>query len=233
MMATAALVEGTEPRFSFVRRKKRVTKIAFSAAEAGEQRWRWCFREAARRTKFRFGCETLDWPNRSVASARIRRIYLLETAENVRVHSELEAALSGANVILGAMPSAHAAKLFCRASVCRAGASFVSASKALSRERTADERSDRATRRSEIYAAHRRDFRTVFAGSCSREPTAVVLASRDAALAAELQEEFAGPNFRLIPTMMSSAWSCRSDEDVMAIAAGACQAGLVRMRSRR
>jgi len=29
------------------------------------------------------------------------------------------------------------------------------------------------------------------------EPTAVVLASRDASLATKLQEEFAGPNFRL------------------------------------
>jgi len=41
------LVEGTEPRFSFARRRSRVTKIAILAAEAGERRWRSCFRAAA------------------------------------------------------------------------------------------------------------------------------------------------------------------------------------------
>jgi len=43
------------------------------------------------------------------------------------------------------------------------------------------------------------------------EPTAVVLASRDAALSAELQEEFAGPNFRLYTNedVLASSWRGR------------------------
>ncbi len=56
------------------------------------------------------------------------------------------------------------------------------------------------------------------------EPTAVTLASRDRALAAYLQEEFAGPGFRLytnddvLGVEMAGAM-----KNVMAIAAGACQ----------
>lgn len=56
------------------------------------------------------------------------------------------------------------------------------------------------------------------------EPTAVALASRDRALAAFLQEEFAGPGFRLytnddiLGVEMAGAM-----KNVMAIAAGACQ----------
>ena len=56
------------------------------------------------------------------------------------------------------------------------------------------------------------------------EPTAVVLASRDAALATELQEEFAGPNFRLYTNDdVLGVELAGAMKNVMAIAAGACQ----------
>jgi glycerol-3-phosphate dehydrogenase (NAD(P)+) len=56
------------------------------------------------------------------------------------------------------------------------------------------------------------------------EPTAVVLASRDAALATELQEEFAGPNFRLYTNDdILGVELAGAMKNVMAIAAGACQ----------
>src|SRR6266566_5123148 len=55
------------------------------------------------------------------------------------------------------------------------------------------------------------------------EPTAVVLASRDAALAAELQEEFAGPAFRLYTNDdVLGVELAGAMKNVMAIAAGAC-----------
>src|SRR3989454_12000512 len=57
-----------------------------------------------------------------------------------------------------------------------------------------------------------------------RSPTAVVLASRDAALAAELQEEFAGPGFRLYTNDdVLGVELAGAVKNVMAIAAGACQ----------
>jgi glycerol-3-phosphate dehydrogenase (NAD(P)+) len=56
------------------------------------------------------------------------------------------------------------------------------------------------------------------------EPTAVVLASRDASLATKLQEEFAGPNFRLYTNDdVLGVELAGAMKNVMAIAAGACQ----------
>jgi len=50
----------------------------------------------------------------------------------------------------------------------------------------------------QIYPAICGAFRAVLCAEVARgEPTAVVLATKDAALGAELQEEFAAPNFRV------------------------------------
>ena len=55
-------------------------------------------------------------------------------------------------------------------------------------------------------------------------PTAVVLASHDSALAAELQEEFAAPNFRLYTNDdMLGVELAGAMKNVIAIAAGTCQ----------
>jgi glycerol-3-phosphate dehydrogenase (NAD(P)+) len=64
-----------------------------------------------------------------------------------------------------------------------------------------------------------------FAAEAARgEPTAVVLASQDTALAAELQEEFAGPSFRLYTNDdVLGVELAGAMKNVMAIAAGACQ----------
>jgi glycerol-3-phosphate dehydrogenase (NAD(P)+) len=64
-----------------------------------------------------------------------------------------------------------------------------------------------------------------FAAEAARgEPTAVVLASQDGALAAELQEEFAGPTFRLYTNDdVLGVELAGAMKNVMAIAAGACQ----------
>jgi glycerol-3-phosphate dehydrogenase (NAD(P)+) len=56
------------------------------------------------------------------------------------------------------------------------------------------------------------------------EPTAVVIASRDRALATFLQEEFAGPSFRLYTNDdVIGVEFAAAMKNVMAIAAGACQ----------
>jgi len=147
--------------------------------------------------------------------------------EKVRVHPHLEAALSGAQVILGAMPSGRARAVYASAlPFALAGASFVSASKGLE--------PSTHLRMSEVIAQIVLPKFTPriavlsgpsFAAEAARgEPTAVVLASRDAALAAELQEEFAGPAFRLYTNDdVLGVELAGAMKNVMAIAAGACQ----------
>src|ERR1700682_3128639 len=147
--------------------------------------------------------------------------------ESVRVHSQLEAALSGAQVILGAMPAAHARAIYASAlPFVAVSASFVSASKGLEpsthlrmSEVIAQVVSPKFTPRIAVISG------PSFAVEAARgEPTAVVLASRDAALAAELQEEFAGPAFRLYTNDdVLGVELAGAMKNVMAIAAGACQ----------
>jgi len=147
--------------------------------------------------------------------------------ESVRIHGELEAALSGAQIVVGAVPSAHARAVYASALPFVAlGASFVSASKGLE--------PSTHLRMSEVIAqvvtpkfAPRIAVISgpSFAAEAARgEPTAVVLASQDTALAAELQEEFAGPAFRLYTNEdVLGVELAGAMKNVMAIAAGACQ----------
>ena len=147
--------------------------------------------------------------------------------ESVRVHSQLEIALSGAQVILGAMPSAHARDVYGSAlPFAAAGTTFVSATKGLEpgthlrmSEVIAQVASPKFTPRIAVISG------PSFAAEAARgEPTAVVLASRHAALATELQEEFAGPNFRLYTNDdVLGVELAGAMKNVMAIAAGACQ----------
>jgi glycerol-3-phosphate dehydrogenase (NAD(P)+) len=161
----------------------------------------------------------------SIRSGRENKTYLpgSKLPESVRVHPELEAALSGAQVILGAMPSGNARGVYTSAlPFVACGASFVSASKGLEpstrlrmSEVIAQVTSPRSAPRIAVISG------PSFAVEAARgEPTAVVLASRDAALSAELQEEFAGPNFRLYTNEDVLGVAMKN---VMAIAAGACQ----------
>jgi glycerol-3-phosphate dehydrogenase (NAD(P)+) len=165
----------------------------------------------------------------SIRRERENKTYLpgAKLPESVRIDSELEATLSGARVILGAMPSLHARAVYASAlPFVNGGASFVSASKGLE--------PSTQLRMSEVIAqvvmpkfAPRIAVISgpSFALEAARgEPTAVVLASRDAALAAELQEEFAGPNFRLYTNDdVLGVELAGAMKNVMAIAAGACQ----------
>jgi glycerol-3-phosphate dehydrogenase (NAD(P)+) len=147
--------------------------------------------------------------------------------ETVRIHTDLEVTLSGAQIIVGAVPSAHARAVYAAALpfVVR-GASFVSASKGLEpathlrmTEVIAQVVMPKFVPRIAVISG------PSFAAEAARgEPTAVVLASRDAALATELQEEFAGPNFRLYTNDdVLGVELAGAMKNVMAIAAGACQ----------
>ena len=133
---------------------------------------------------------------------RVNEVYLPGFAlpGGVEVTEILGDALGGAEIVLGVMPSAHARELYrAMRPHLETGAVFVSATKGLEPATHA--------RISEVIAAE------MPAGSLPRiavlsgpsfalevargDPTAAVLSSADASLAAEVQEEFSGPLFRL------------------------------------
>jgi glycerol-3-phosphate dehydrogenase (NAD(P)+) len=172
----------------------------------------------------------------TLQTRRVNEIYLpgFELPAGVEVIGSLELALAGSDIVLSVMPAAYAREMV-RAMLPHLApdAKIVSATKGLEPESHA--------RISEVIAGelnHGEASRGTqariavlsgpsFAVEAARgDPTAVVLASRDAEFAAEVQAEFSGPTFRLytnndvIGTEIAGAV-----KNVIAIAAGAC-AGL-------
>jgi glycerol-3-phosphate dehydrogenase (NAD(P)+) len=155
--------------------------------------------------------------------------------EQVSVTHEIHQAVDGAPIVIGAMPSAHAREVYSAASRSIRSASrtiFVSATKGLER--------GTHLRMSEVIAQTQSPPSLSSDASPTRiavlsgpsfalevaagAPTAVVLASDDAALAAELQAEFAAPNFRLYTNDdVLGVELAGAMKNVIAIAAGVCQ----------
>ena len=164
-----------------------------------------------------------------IARARENQAYLpgFPLPERVRITQDLAAAVAGASIVVGAMPSAHARDIYqAAASRAAVGAVFVSATKGL----------EPAThlRISEVIASVMPPSQSpriaVLSGPSFAEevaaggPTAVVIASRDVEVAAELQEQFVAPNFRLYTNDdVLGVELAGAMKNVMAIAAGTCQ----------
>ena len=148
----------------------------------------------------------------------------------VEVTGALEKALAGADIVLGVMPSAHAREMYrAMRPHLEPHSVFVSATKGLEpathariSEVITEEigRIERNCNSPRIAVLSGPSFAVEVAAG---DPTVVVLASADAALAAEVQEEFSGPRFRLytnddvIGTEIAGAV-----KNVIAIAAGVC-----------
>jgi glycerol-3-phosphate dehydrogenase (NAD(P)+) len=154
--------------------------------------------------------------------------------EQVTITHEVLHAVDGAQIIVGAMPSGHAREIYSAVAAsirARSRTIFVSATKGLER--------GTHLRMSEVIAQTQRQtppseaappriavlsgpsFALEVAGGA---PTAVVLASGDTALAAELQAEFAAPNFRLYTNDdVLGVELAGAMKNVIAIAAGVCQ----------
>ncbi len=149
----------------------------------------------------------------------------------IRITSEISAALKGAQIVIGVMPSVHARGIYSQALPCVSRETVVvSATKGL--EPATHLRMSKVI--AQIFAqgsaaAFSQRIAVLsgpsFAAEAARgEPTAVVLASQDAGVASELQEEFAGPSFRLYTNDdVLGAELAGAMKNVMAIAAGACQ----------
>jgi glycerol-3-phosphate dehydrogenase (NAD(P)+) len=171
----------------------------------------------------------------TLARRRENKVYLpgVSLPEAIRVTHEISLALAGAQIVIGAIPSAHAREIYSQALPCfKSEMAFVSATKGL----------EPAThlRMSVVLAQIMEQARGAPAATSQKiavlsgpsfaleaargEPTAVVLAARDAGLAGKLQEEFSGPSFRMYTnTDVLGVELAGAMKNVMAIAAGACQ----------
>jgi glycerol-3-phosphate dehydrogenase (NAD(P)+) len=142
----------------------------------------------------------------------------------IQITHKLEDATRDAAIVVGAMPSAHARGVYVAAAhgIARE-AVVISATKGLEPGSHA--------RMSEVIANAMPSARiAVLSGPsfaievAKGAPTAVVVASCDAALAAELQEECAAPNFRLYSNEdVLGVELAGAMKNVIAIAAGTCQ----------
>ena len=145
----------------------------------------------------------------------------------VKASSDLENSLRDAQIVVGAVPSAHTRSIFALAlpHVSR-NAAFVSATKGL--EPATHLRMSEVI--SQVINARYLPQVAVLSGpsfaaeAAQGHPTAVVLASEDASIGAFLQEEFSGPTFRLYTNDdVLGVELAGAMKNVMAIAAGACQ----------
>jgi glycerol-3-phosphate dehydrogenase (NAD(P)+) len=165
----------------------------------------------------------------SIARDRENQAYLPgnQLVRDVQVTSQIGNAVTEAQILVGAVPTAHARAVYSAAAAYVSRSTvFVSASKGL--EPTTHKRMSELIR--EVLAPKFAPRVAVlsgpsFAAEVARgEPTAVVVASSDAALASDLQQEFAAPNFRVYTNDdVLGVELAGAMKNVIAIAAGVCQ----------
>lgn len=162
-------------------------------------------------------------------------VYLpgMRLPDDVEITGEMGAALAGADIVLGVMPSAHARAVYTAAlehldAQGASGMIFVSATKGIERgslarisEVATEVISERFAPRVAVLSG------PSFALEVARgDPTAVVIASSDLRTAEEVQAEFSGPTLRLYTNDdIVGVELGGAVKNVIAIAAGVC-AGL-------
>ena len=167
----------------------------------------------------------------TLSKTRANADYLpgFELPLQLEITGDLAGAVKEAEIVLGVMPSQHARGIYTSALPhLRTDAAIVSATKGLDSPTL-----ERMTQMIAAVAAPRFPVRVAalsgpsFAREVARgDPTAVVVASEDEALGAEIQEEFAGPTFRLYTNAdVTGVELGGAVKNVIAIAAGVC-AGL-------
>jgi len=149
----------------------------------------------------------------------------------VQITDDLRAAVANAEILVGAIPSAHARSIYSLAArelspeaiVVSATkglepATYLRMSKVIAQVLAGTGRAESMQRLAVLSGPS-------FAAEAARgEPTAIVLASGDDTLADQLQEEFAGPSFRVYTNSdVLGVELAGAMKNVIAIAAGACQ----------
>ena len=165
----------------------------------------------------------------SLGRDRENKVYLPghTLPREVRVSNDIQEATANCEIVLGAVPSAHARGVYSAAARHLASdAVIVSATKGLEPS-THKRMTEVLTEVLDAKIARRQAVLSgpSFAEEVARgEPTAVVLASEDSALATKLQEEFAAANFRLYTNDdVLGVELAGAMKNVIAIAAGVCQ----------
>ncbi len=161
-----------------------------------------------------------------MAATRQNDIYLpgIELPANVQLATELSG-LAGTGIVLGVMPSHHARRLYAEAMpYFDPSTIFVSATKGLEQAtlmRMSQVIGDVAPFPAKIAVLSGPTFaREVARG----DPTAVVIASENAEVAAEVQSAFSGPTFRLYTNSDTIGVEIAAAlKNVIAIGAGVCQ----------
>ncbi|HEV2196713.1 MAG TPA: NAD(P)H-dependent glycerol-3-phosphate dehydrogenase [Candidatus Acidoferrum sp.] len=151
--------------------------------------------------------------------------------DGIRATHDMPKALAGADIVIGAMPSVHARAVYTQAlPAITKEMIFVSATKGLEPETHLRMSSVLAQVLVKAGTAEPSQRIAVLSGpsfaeeAARGEPTAVVLAARDQALASHLQEELSGSSFRLYTNDdMLGVELAGAMKNVIAIAAGACQ----------
>jgi glycerol-3-phosphate dehydrogenase (NAD(P)+) len=149
----------------------------------------------------------------------------------IRVTHDMPAALAAAQIVIGAVPSVHARAVYAQALPCITPEMiFLSATKGLepaTHLRMSLVLAEVLARAGTVEPSQRIAVLSgpSFAAEAARgEPTAVVVAAEDAALANLLQEELSGQSFRLYTNDdVLGVELAGAMKNVMAIAAGACQ----------
>ena len=169
----------------------------------------------------------------TLRSQRENNVYLpgIPLPAATRVTHEMREALMHAKVVIGALPSAHARAIYSQALPwVTPEMIFASATKGL--EAATHLRMSKVLAQVLGQAGAAGPSRRIavlsgpsFAAEAARgEPTAVVLAAQDAAIASLLQEELSGPAFRMYTNDdVLGVELAGAMKNVMAIAAGACQ----------
>jgi glycerol-3-phosphate dehydrogenase (NAD(P)+) len=167
-----------------------------------------------------------------IRTTRENPVYLpgFKLPEEVGVTSELPRALRGAEIVLGVIPSAHARAVYAAMLPdIQPAAALVSATKGIEHDtRLRMTEVIDAVRKTQPGSTSCRRVAVLSGPSFAREvargdPTAVVIASEDTALAAELQDEFSGATFRLYTNDdVIGVELAGAVKNVIAIAAGVC-----------
>jgi glycerol-3-phosphate dehydrogenase (NAD(P)+) len=147
--------------------------------------------------------------------------------ENIQALTDVREVLREAQIVVGAVPSAFAREVFALALPhISVDAAIVSATKGLE----PNTRLRMSVVIEQVFSLRFIPQVAVLSGpsfareAAKGEPTAVVIASHDRALASFLQEEFSGPSFRLYTNDdVVGVELAGAMKNVMAIAAGACQ----------
>jgi glycerol-3-phosphate dehydrogenase (NAD(P)+) len=164
-----------------------------------------------------------------IRATRVNDVFLpgVEIPREVEVTNSLAEALAGARIVLGVMPSNHARSLYTQMLPhLTPEMAFVSATKGFDHATL-----ERITQVIEQVVGQKFPPRGAalsgpsFAREVARgDPTAVVIASADLALAKMVQEEFSGPTFRLYASDdVAGVELGGAVKNVIAIAAGVCE----------